>query len=213
MLKILYFVRHGQTYWNAAGRMQGQWESDLNEIGIKQAESHGRLLARLGVDKVYASPLRRTDMTARIICKTLDMDYDHDARLKEWDCGDWSGHLRSDVKVKWAHEWAAYEADRFNYRGPNCENFPDMIARSRPFLEEILAQEHERIAIVSHGMIARAMLYTLLELPQDVVINTSQPNNVVIRLRSEGDGYEADHFISGDGPKSGIGKPISITSV
>lgn len=212
-VKTLYFVRHGETYWNAIGRMQGQWEADLNEKGLAQAHGHGQLLSRLGVDKVYASPLRRADMTAQIICKALGADYETDDRLKEWDCGDWSGELRVDVKRKWPDEWAAFDADRYNYRGPNCENYPDMIARARPFLDEMLAKDHARVAIVSHGMIARAMLSTLLELTRDAVIQTRQPNDVVIRLKGEPGDFTAEHFVGELGPKPGIGEEFSAQNI
>ena len=46
-MKHYYFVRHGQTHWNAIARMQGQWNSDLNDLGRQQADVNGQLLAGL----------------------------------------------------------------------------------------------------------------------------------------------------------------------
>ena len=59
-MKTLYFVRHGQTEWNAIRRMQGQWNSDLSELGQAQADANGRLLRDLSTQYMVASPLDRT---------------------------------------------------------------------------------------------------------------------------------------------------------
>jgi len=83
-MKELYFVRHGQTEWNAIRRMQGQWNSDLNELGRQQAEVNGKFLGQLGIDALIASPLDRTQQTAKIITSHLAISYSVDDRLKEW---------------------------------------------------------------------------------------------------------------------------------
>ena len=136
-MKEFYFVRHGQTEWNAIRRMQGQWNSDLNDLGRQQADINGRFLAGLDIEHIVASPLDRTRQTAEIINKHLDVSLEFDDRIKEWDCGDWSGEMWDEVAEKWPIEFSEWQANRFHYRGPNCENYPDMIERARPFLEEI----------------------------------------------------------------------------
>ena len=128
-MKDLFFIRHGQTEWNAIHRMQGQWNSDLNELGRSQADRNGQFLASQKIDHLIASPLGRTQETAEIINSYLKLDIALDKRIMEWDCGDWSGESRDEVKTKWPEEYAAWQADRYHYRGPNCENYPDMIAR------------------------------------------------------------------------------------
>ncbi|MEE4360963.1 MAG: histidine phosphatase family protein, partial [Pseudomonadales bacterium] len=96
-MKHLYFVRHGQTEWNAVARMQGQWNSDLSELGRAQARVSGALLAGRGIEAMFASPLDRTRQTAALINEHLNLPVTYDDRLKEWDCGDWSGHLYAEV--------------------------------------------------------------------------------------------------------------------
>ena len=103
----------------------------------------------------------------------------------EWDCGDWSGQLYEEVAVKWAKEWQALRENLFHYRGPNCENFPDMINRATPFLEEVKQHEAERIAIISHGMIGRVMVSLLLGLTEDEMLGFNQPNDLVFRITLE----------------------------
>jgi len=84
-LKELYFVRHGQTEWNAIRRMQGQWNSDLNDLGREQADRNGKFLAGLDIEYLVASPLDRTRQTAEIINRHLQLDIEYDDRIMEWD--------------------------------------------------------------------------------------------------------------------------------
>lgn len=57
-MKQIYFVRHGETEWNATARMQGQMDSVLTPLGRQQAENHARLLAPLDIQAIFASPLK-----------------------------------------------------------------------------------------------------------------------------------------------------------
>ncbi len=202
--KELFFVRHGQTEWNAIRRMQGQWNSDLNELGREQADVNGRFLSQLGIEHMVASPLDRTRQTAEIINQYLELEVAFDDRIMEWDCGDWSGEMWDDVQKKWPEEWQAWEADRFNYRGPKCENYQDMIDRATPFLHEICDSEHTRIAIVSHGMIGRVMVGTLLGMSPDEMMGFHQPNDAVFHITLMGESYGLQHYIGGDGPIDGL---------
>ena len=203
-MKEIYFVRHGQTEWNAIRRMQGQWNSDLNDLGRSQAKVNGELLASRDIEALFASPLDRTRQTAAIINVFLDLPIQYDERIMEWNCGDWSGHLYDEVRVHWPDEWAALEADRFHYRGPNCENYPDMFARARPFLTELLAHDAQRIAVVSHGMIGKVMLAALLELDESSTLAIHQPNDVVFVTTHHNQAIVPSHYVSGVGPHAGI---------
>jgi broad specificity phosphatase PhoE len=203
-MKQLFFVRHGQTEWNAERRMQGQWNSDLNELGRRQADDHGKLLLQHGIEAMFVSPLARTRETAQVINSYLSLPLVFDDRIMEWDCGDWSGHRYDEVMQKWSRQWAEFQADRYHYRGPGCENFPDMIDRTAPFLAELMQHQANVIAVVSHGMIAKAMVASLLQLSEAETLALHQPNDVVFRLSIDGPSWAADHFIGGDGPIAGL---------
>lgn len=202
--KELYFVRHGQTEWNAIARMQGQWNSDLNQLGREQAEVNGQFLANRHIEALFVSPLDRTRQTAEIINQHLALPVSYDDRIMEWDCGQWSGFLYKDVKKKWAEEWRQLEADRFNYRGPGCENYPDMIKRSTPFLEEMKARPEKRIAIVSHGLIGRVMISQLLQFGPGETLGFHQQNDVIYRVTLHEGNVEIAYFIGGEGPVPGL---------
>ena len=104
------------------------------------------------------------------------------------------------------HGAAALEADRFHYRGPNCENYPDMINRVRPFLDELLANHEDCVAVVSHGMIGRVMVAQLLGLNEQQTLAFHQDNDVIFHLTIDGDAVTACHYIGGDGPHPGLGQ-------
>lgn len=203
-MKELYFVRHGQTEWNAIRRMQGQWNSDLNDLGRSQADRNGQFLAGLEIDYMVASPLDRTRQTAEIINSYLELEINYDERIMEWDCGDWSGEMWDQVGEKWPEEFSAWQADQYNYRGPNCENYPDMVERAKPFLEELHNLDFNRIAVVSHGMIGRVMVATLLAMSPDEMFSFSQSNDTIFHLTLRNENYDTRHFVGGDGPHQGL---------
>lgn len=203
-MKELYFVRHGQTEWNAIRRMQGQWNSDLSQLGREQAAVNARFLVQRQIDHMVASPLDRTRQTADIVDEQLKLGYQTDGRIKEWHCGDWSGEMWDEVVTKWPEEFNAWQADQFYYRGPNAENYPDMVARAEPFLDELLATSFKKIAVVSHGMIGRVMIGTLMSMSPEEMLSFSQANDAVICITVTDDGFAPSYFVGGEGPHEGL---------
>src|SRR5678815_298177 len=112
-LRTWYLVRHGETEWNASSRMQGQLDSRLTPLGRKHAKNSARLLARLGVDAVFASPLGRVRETVEIVQTELAVPVTFDDRLKEWSAGEWSGELHAEIPRRWPAEYTAWNADRY----------------------------------------------------------------------------------------------------
>ncbi|MDZ7684170.1 MAG: histidine phosphatase family protein [Gammaproteobacteria bacterium] len=101
-------------------------------------------------------------------------------------------------------EWTAYQADKFHYRGPNCENYPDMFERARPFVDELLEHPARHVAIISHGMIGKVMISILLGLGEKDTLALHQPNDVVVVISGKPGAFHAHHFIEGAGPIEGL---------
>ncbi|HET8895838.1 MAG TPA: histidine phosphatase family protein [Protaetiibacter sp.] len=148
----LYLVRHGETAWNAARRIQGRTDIPLNDTGRQQARQAAELLARRRWHGVYASPLDRAHETASIIAERLGLDSvtDIDA-LVERDYGEAEGMGFDEIEALYPE----------GVRAPGQETRDEVAARVVPALLE-LAERHpgERLVIVSHGGAIRAVLQT-----------------------------------------------------
>ena len=101
----LLIVRHGESYANAEGLIQGQGESpkfDLSARGRAQARACGERLDREGLKPthVYASPLSRTAETARLIVERWGMDIEYWDDLMEHDMGSASGLTLAELSAR-----------------------------------------------------------------------------------------------------------------
>jgi broad specificity phosphatase PhoE len=148
----LYLVRHGETEWNAARRIQGRTDIPLNDTGREQARQAAELLARRRWQGVYTSPLGRAHETARIIADRLGLAAvtDIDA-LVERDYGEAEGMGFDEIEALYPE----------GVRAPGQETREEVAARVVPALLE-LAERHpgERLVIVSHGGAIRSVLQT-----------------------------------------------------
>ena len=105
----LWLVRHGRTAWNSEGRIQGQTDLPLDELGWQQAQLVAVRLKNIAVAAIYSSPLQRARQTAEMIGAALNLPITFDDRLKEYDFGAVSGLTWTDVVTqhpKLAQRWA-----------------------------------------------------------------------------------------------------------
>jgi probable phosphoglycerate mutase len=107
-------VRHGETAWNIAGRMQGHLDSDLDTSGQEQADALGRRLAAQTIHHVYASDLGRTVETAQRIVASTGHRFTLDPGLRERHLGIFQGLTGNEAQARHAAHWA-----RFRTRDPD----------------------------------------------------------------------------------------------
>lgn len=162
----LYLVRHGETDWNAQGRLQGQRDVPLNGLGRTQAETAGRRLGELLADPCaldyVASPLGRTRATMEGLRGALALDpaaYRLDPRLKEIAFGDWEGSTWKEIRRRDPARARARDLDRWGYvpPGEGAESYAILAERVLPVVAELTAPA----VIVSHGGVTRALLVAL----------------------------------------------------
>ena len=135
-MATLLLVRHGETDWNAEGRLQGHTDRPLNEHGRRQARALAERLAGDDIAAVYASDLARARETAEILGAKLGLPVVLDAGLRERDWGNWEGLTGS-------------ERDRVDHVGePADEHAERVLAAVRG-----IAERHPgaRIVVVTHG--------------------------------------------------------------
>jgi broad specificity phosphatase PhoE len=157
----LYFIRHGETDWNAEGRLQGQRDIPLNDLGRVQAAEAGGILRSLHQNPEdmdwWVSPLLRTRETAERARDAIGLHppyYKTDDRLKELTFGRWEGMTWKDVRRADSGGAARRERDKWNAVPPGGESYAMLTERVRGFLP-MLRQDS---VLVSHGGVARALM-------------------------------------------------------
>ena len=183
MPSILLF-RHGETQWNRAHRIQGQTDalSPLTLQGTLQAKAYGRALARfLGNDivnwQVVSSPLARCVQTLSVLCDEAELDFgkvQFDDRLKEVDCGSYSGKLRRDVEGIDPDLFAHKGEQSWYFRCPNGENLADISLRLGHWLAEL--PHTAKVIAMTHGVAGKVIrgLYTGEPMAQALAVDSPQ---------------------------------------
>ena len=158
-MRIL-LARHGETGWNAAGRVQGASDTDLNDNGRMQAEELGRRLAVSGeeIGICYASPKRRAFETAEIVCRHLGLSPIPVDDLREVSFGVWEGRTWPEIEQQWPEEYEAYQKDRMKVAPPGGESLGAALKRILPMLDTIAAGPEKTALVVCHSAVIRAVL-------------------------------------------------------
>lgn len=193
----LIFVRHGQTEWNVARRLQGRGDSPLTDLGRRQVHAHLSWLRALRPDLILASPLGRTQATAAILADALGLEVELDSRLEERCMGQFEGWTLDEVSAAAPAEAERRSADPWSYRAPCGENYVDMLARVAPLLDELLQRPASRIVVVSHGTLVRVLLGRLLRLGRERMLSLRQPNAVAYQVRLDPAGHDVIRWEGG----------------
>ncbi|WP_228002290.1 histidine phosphatase family protein [Nocardia australiensis] len=167
-VRTLILLRHGQTEWNATDRMQGQIDTDLTELGRRQAKEAARELVSRNAIAIISSDLRRAFDTASALGEHTSVPVVTDTRLRETDLGDWEGLTHLDVDADYPGARVAWRLDA-SYTPPGGESKLEVGARSRPVVEELFADRQDwpgrTIILVAHGGLIAALTAALLDLP------------------------------------------------
>jgi 2,3-bisphosphoglycerate-dependent phosphoglycerate mutase len=162
---LLYLIRHGESVFNAEGRIQGHSDVPLSELGRRQGQAVADALAGRPIDALYSSPLPRAYQTAEILAARLNLPILTDDRLKEVNVGVFQGQLRWELNQKYPEEMARWVSEDLDYALPQGETRRQLIERGRAALQEIVVQKHRQVAVVSHGRLLMMTLKSLLALP------------------------------------------------
>ncbi|MFC4127546.1 histidine phosphatase family protein [Nocardia rhizosphaerae] len=167
-VRTLILLRHGQTEWNAADRMQGQIDTDLTDLGRQQAKEAARELVSRNAIAVHASDLRRAKETAQALGDMSDLPVVTDTRLRETHLGDWEGLTHLEVDADYPGARVQWRLDA-TYRPPGGESKLEVGARSLPVVRELYNERQDwpgrTIILVAHGGLIAALTAALLDLP------------------------------------------------
>lgn len=158
-------MRHGATPWNAGGRFQGSSDVGLSEVGIAQAGAISRRLKNESIDRVYTSDLSRALETARAVAGFHGIEPLPDARLREFDFGDWEGLTWHEIASR--HPELRDATDARTYAPPGGETFAAVRERVRAFLNDLARDGPAHAVVVTHAGPLHAILAELqLTTPQ-----------------------------------------------
>jgi broad specificity phosphatase PhoE len=142
-----WFLRHGETDWNARGISQGNVDIPLNATGLAQARSAAQKLRHRGIASIVASPLSRALVTAEIAGAALGLSVGIDADLREVSFGVQEGQAMSG----WFADWVAA---RFTPDG--AESFAALRRRAVSAINRA-AELPPAVLVVAHGALFRAL--------------------------------------------------------
>lgn len=155
-------MRHAQSIWNAEDRWQGQTDVPLSELGKDEARSVGARLGPERFDRIVASDLSRAMDTARAIAGERAVEPRQG--LREMNLGAWCGLPHTDVMSRFPEELLALQRGDPMRIGGTGETLHEFGARVLGELETLEQRGDERVLVVAHGGVIRAVLFALLGL-------------------------------------------------
>lgn len=168
-MTILYLIRHGETVDNVAQIMQGQTQGCLTEHGREQAEEVAARLAKVKIDAIVSSDLRRAIQTAEIISTRHGLPVSVTPLLRERDWGSFTGRYIPDLKDEvWPED---------------IESLDCLLERAQRFLEYIMTNyEGQTVVAVGHGIVNKAIQAVFYHKPMNQVQRMSNAEVRVLCL-------------------------------
>ncbi|GAA3679818.1 histidine phosphatase family protein [Nocardioides ginsengisoli] len=190
-LRRIVLVRHGRTAWNAALRIQGQTDVELDEVGVEQARAVAPQIAALAPSYVWSSDLARARVTADEIAKEAGLVPSYDERLREFRLGDYQGTTHAELGARDPEALERFR--RGDWDGiPGAETSAEVADRYAACLADLagaLAVGETGVA-VSHGAATRTGLVRFLGWPLAVARDLRGLGNcgrVMLEQRATGD--------------------------
>lgn len=186
-MRSLLVARHGQTAWNALGRLQGHTDIPLDEVGRGQARALADALADAGVTAIWSSDLGRARQTAEIVAAALALPAPTlDPDLRERRFGALEGLTRDECMAHHPGAWESYAAGAGANVPPGAEGRADAVARIARAVDRIAAQGGGLALVVTHGGVLR--LWLMEHLGPDV---PPVANAAAYLVEHDGRGYRA----------------------
>lgn len=188
----LCLVRHGETAWNAEGRLQGWTDVPLNAAGRQQAAQLAAALQGQHFEAIVSSPLQRALQTAQAVAAGRPVDIEPDARERHF--GALQGLTRDEVAQRFPSVHAALQARQPDYTPPEGESLAVFAARVRALLGALRARPAGPLLLVAHGGVLD-LAYRLasgqsLASPR----RQSLPNAALNWLRATPEGWAVDSW-------------------
>lgn len=160
-MRRILLARHGETAWNALGKLQGHTDTELNDTGKGQALRLAAGLSGEGLTAVWTSDLVRARQTGELAASVLGLAAPTvDPELRERRFGVFEGLTRDECAIQYPEAWQAWLAQTGT--PPGAEPRVEAAARLGRVLGRIAATEGGPVLVISHGGVMRLWLMELL---------------------------------------------------
>ena len=162
-MDVVYLARHGETAWNAMGKLQGHTDVALNDVGRAQAQALGEAMAGAGIASIVTSDLSRARETGELVAAHLGLVAPEvDPELRERRFGILEGLTREECAAQHPEVWSAWVSR--TAAPPGGEPIDDAVVRMDRALARITAARSGRgpTLVISHGGLMRLWLNSLL---------------------------------------------------
>lgn len=184
-VRRLLLARHGQTAWNALGRLQGHTDIELDDTGRTQAAALAVTLASLDLAAVWTSDLLRARQTGEIVAGALGLAAPTiEPALRERRFGVFEGLTREQCAAQHPEAWRAWQA--YTAAPPGGEPREDAVARLGIALTRIAEASTAPTLVVSHGGVMRLWLMEILGRTIPLL-----PNGVIYEVEHDGARFTA----------------------
>ena len=187
-LTTLILVRHGESEWNRTGRIQGQVNSPLTDLGISQAGAISDYLSGIFLNQeleIYSSPLERAIQTAQIIAKGIDhlsSEVIIEERLNDFNLGEISGTYGWDKVAEIFPEQAQLRLqDPMRFHPSGGESGAEFEARLRSLMEDLKGEDTTKL-LVSHGIVNKFIRGIYKNISGKEMINLGESQNTIYCL-------------------------------
>ncbi len=187
-MTTLILVRHGESEWNRAGRIQGQINSPLTDLGINQAKAIREYLSGILLNQqleIYTSPLDRALQTAEIIAQGIEYPSRKiiiEERLNDFNLGEISGTFGWDKVAEIFPEQAQLRLqDPMRFHPSGGESGAEFEARLRSLLEDLMDDGTLKL-MVSHGIVNKFIRGILKNLSGKEMVELGESQNTIYRL-------------------------------
>ena len=155
-------LRHGQTEWNVAGRVQGLCDSPLTLFGREEIAAWGTHLKSIGWDRIIHSPLGRTTETAALLNEHLSLPISSHDGLREQSWGAWETMTRGEIESRYPGELAKRIKLGWDFCAPEGETRNQVYTRCHDTLLT-MAEKYpgESILIITHQGVIKSLIYYL----------------------------------------------------
>ncbi|MGF1531536.1 MAG: histidine phosphatase family protein [Puniceicoccaceae bacterium] len=187
-MTVFYIMRHGETLWNAQGRMQGQLNSELSPQGNLQRNRICDFLSRTNPDQIISSDLQRCLQTVSPLANQLGLEIQPESRLRERHLGALQGLTRAEAGRQQRGDGCDFDFADPDYLPPGGETLRQVFARSTTVLEELAARfAQQKVIVVTHGGVIKCLFHRAIGLPIEMPRRFSIENADIHCLEIEED--------------------------